>query len=70
MGPANEAVLKVLEENVLHPDVTETVVQKATDKFRASQQQKKNNRQQYYMRGSPKLWCPQRDSWALALLNF
>jgi hypothetical protein len=29
MEVANEAVLKVLEENVVHPDVTDTVVRKA-----------------------------------------
>jgi len=50
MKAANEAVLKVLEENVLHPDVTDTVVRKAVAKFRASQEQKKKNRQQYYER--------------------
>jgi DNA invertase Pin-like site-specific DNA recombinase len=50
MEAANEAVLKVLEENVLHPDVTDTVVRKAVAKFRASQQHKKKNRQQYYER--------------------
>ena len=51
---ANEAVLEVLEENVRHPDVTDTVVQKVVEKLRASQEQKKHNRQQY-MRGSAKL---------------
>ena len=48
MEAANEAVLNVLQENVLHPNVTDTVVRKAVEKFRASQQQKKKNRQQYY----------------------
>jgi DNA invertase Pin-like site-specific DNA recombinase len=50
MEAANEAVLKVLDENVLHPDVTDTVVRKTVAKFRASQQHKKKNRQQYYER--------------------
>ena len=50
MEAANEAVLKVLEENVLHPDVTDTVVKKAVNKFRASQIEKKKNRQLYYER--------------------
>jgi len=50
MEAANEAVLKVLEQDVLHPDVTDTVVRKAVAKFRASQQEKKKNRQQYYER--------------------
>ena len=50
MEAANEAVLKVLGQDVLHPDVTDTVVRKAVAKFRASQQQKKKNRQQYYER--------------------
>ncbi len=35
MDRANEEVLAVLERDVLHPDVTKTVVRKALDKFRA-----------------------------------
>ena len=50
MEAANEAVLKVLEKDVLHPDMTDAVVRKAVDKFRASQQQKKKYLQQYYER--------------------
>jgi site-specific DNA recombinase len=37
MDRANEEVLAVLERDVLHPDVTKTVVRKALDKFRASE---------------------------------
>ena len=50
MEAANEAVLKVFEQDVLHPQVTDTVVRKALDKFRASQKEKKRNLQQYYER--------------------
>ena len=37
MDRANEEVLAVLERDVLHPDVTKTVVRKALDKYRASE---------------------------------
>lgn len=37
MDRANEEVLAVLERDVLHPNVTKTVVRKALDKFRASE---------------------------------
>jgi site-specific DNA recombinase len=47
MEAANKAVLSVLENDVLHPDVTDTVVKKAMAKFRASQQDKTRNIQQY-----------------------
>ena len=50
METANEAVLKVLEQDVLHPQVTDTVVRKALDKFKTSQKEKKRNLQQYYER--------------------
>lgn len=43
MEAANSAVLKVLEQEVLHPQVTDTVVRKALDMFKASQKEKKNN---------------------------
>jgi len=39
MEAASDAVLKVLEQNVLHSDVTDTVVRKAVAKFRESQQE-------------------------------
>ena len=48
MEAANEAVLGVFEREVLHPDVTDTVVRKALDKFRAAQQDKKHDRQRYH----------------------
>ena len=35
MEAANKAVMQVFEQEVLHPDVTKTVVRKALDKFRA-----------------------------------
>src|SRR5262249_5887936 len=50
MEKANEAVLKVIDKEVLHPDVTDTVVRKAIEKFKASQLEKKQNRQRYYER--------------------
>ena len=50
METANEAVLKVLEQDVLHPQVTDTVVRKALDKFKTSQKEKKRNLQQDYER--------------------
>lgn len=48
MEAANEAVLGVFEREVLHPDVTDTVVRKALDKFRAAQRDKKQDRQRYH----------------------
>lgn len=48
MEAANEAILGVFEREVLHPDVTDTVVRKALDKFRASQKEKKQNRERYH----------------------
>lgn len=39
MEDANDAVVKTLAQNVLHPDVTDTVVKKAVAKFRASEQE-------------------------------
>ena len=48
MEAANDAVLGVFEREVLHPDVTDTVVRKALDKFRAAQQDKKEDRQRYH----------------------
>jgi site-specific DNA recombinase len=50
MEAANKAVLEVLEQDVLNPDVTDAVAKKAVAKFKASQEQKKKNRQQYYER--------------------
>jgi site-specific DNA recombinase len=47
MEDANDAVVKTLAQDVLHPDVTDTVVKKAGAKFRASQQDKQRNIQQY-----------------------
>ena len=44
MDRANDAVLAVLERDVLHPDVTKTVVRKALAKFRASEQEWKDRR--------------------------
>ncbi len=48
MAAANEAILGVFEREVLHPEVTEAVVRKALDKFRASQKDKKHNRERYH----------------------
>ncbi|HPV82292.1 MAG TPA: recombinase family protein [Nitrospira sp.] len=48
MDAANEAVLGVFGKEVLHPDVTDTVVRKALDKFRASQKEKRHNRERYH----------------------
>jgi site-specific DNA recombinase len=45
MDRANEEVLAVLERDVLHPDVTKTVVRKALDKFRASERDWSERRQ-------------------------
>ena len=45
MSRANDEVLAVLEQNVLHPDVTKTVVRKALDKFRAAEHEWKERRQ-------------------------
>lgn len=45
MDRANDEVLTVLERDVLHPDVTKTVVRKALDKFRASECEWKERRQ-------------------------
>ena len=45
MDRANEAVLAVLERDVLHPDVTKTVIRKALDKFRASEREWTERRQ-------------------------
>jgi site-specific DNA recombinase len=45
MNRANEEVLAVLERDVLHPDVTKTVVRKALDKFRASERDWSERRQ-------------------------
>ena len=48
MEAANEAILGVFEREVLHPEVTDTVVRKALDKFRASQLEKKHNRERFH----------------------
>ena len=48
MEAANEAVVKTLERDVLHPDVTDTVVRKALDRFRASQQESAKRRQRFH----------------------
>lgn len=48
MEAANEAILGVFESQVLHPEVADTVVRKALDKFRASQKEKKHNRERYH----------------------
>ena len=45
MEAANAAVLQVFEQEVLHPDVTKTVVRKALDKFRAVEQGWKEERE-------------------------
>ena len=45
MDRANDEVLTVLERDVLHPDVTKTVVPKALDKFRASERERTERRQ-------------------------
>ncbi|MDE3218774.1 MAG: recombinase family protein [Nitrospirota bacterium] len=45
MDRANEEVLSVLEHDVLHPNVTKTVVRKAVDKFRASEREWKERRE-------------------------
>jgi site-specific DNA recombinase len=45
MDRANEEVLSVLEHDVLHPNVTKTVVRKAVDKFRASEREWKECRE-------------------------
>lgn len=50
MKAANETVLTVIEQDVLNPQVTDTVVKKALDKFRASQKDKKKNVEQRYER--------------------
>ena len=42
MMACSSSAIEVLEGNVLHPDVTDTVVRKAVSKFRASQNEKKN----------------------------
>ena len=47
MEAANSAVLAVVEQEVLHPNVTDVVVKKAIGKFRASQQDKQRKIQQY-----------------------
>ena len=50
MDRANEEVLAVLERDVLHPDVTKTVVRKALDKFRASERDWSERRQALHKR--------------------
>lgn len=45
MDRANEAILSVLERDVLHPDVTKVVVRKALDKFRAAEHEWKERRE-------------------------
>jgi len=45
MDRANKEFLAVLERDVLHPDVTKTVVRKALDKFRASERDWSERRQ-------------------------
>ena len=49
MDRANEEVLGVLDRQVLHPDVTKTVVRKALDKFRAAEREWKERRQALHM---------------------
>ncbi|WP_420799902.1 recombinase family protein [Nitrospira moscoviensis] len=44
MDQANEQVLAALERNVLHPEVTKTVVRKALQKFRTAEQGWKDRR--------------------------
>ena len=48
MDRANDEVLGLLERDVLHPDVTKTVVRKALDKFRAAEREWKERRQALY----------------------
>jgi predicted nucleic acid-binding Zn-ribbon protein len=48
MDRANDEVLGVLERDVLHPDVTKTVVRKALDKIRAAEREWKERRQALY----------------------
>jgi predicted nucleic acid-binding Zn-ribbon protein len=45
MDRANEEVLRVLEHDVLHPNVIATVVRKAVDKFRTSEREWKERRE-------------------------
>ncbi len=48
MERTNEAVLRVLERDVLHPDVISKVVDKALDKFKASEIECKERRHSLY----------------------
>jgi DNA invertase Pin-like site-specific DNA recombinase len=48
MDRANEEILSALDRQVLHPDVTKTVVRKALDKFRAAEQEWKEQREVFY----------------------
>ncbi len=45
MERANEEVLQALEQQVLHPDITRTVVRKALEKFKASEREWKERRE-------------------------
>jgi hypothetical protein len=48
MDKTNEAVLRVLEQNVLHPDVIRKIVDKALDKFKACEMEWKERRNSFY----------------------